>query len=91
VFGDVRWEGLIAFAAGLVAGWLFLYGLVPALQGPLARSMNGVDLTWLAGGLTAGGTYAGLVLARRGRREQSTAGAEAHDIVPARGAEPSGG
>jgi nucleobase:cation symporter-1, NCS1 family len=37
--------------------WLFLYGLVAPLQGPFARALNGLDLSWLAGMLTGGLLY----------------------------------
>ena len=37
--------------------WLFLYGLVAPLQGPIARAAGGLDLSWLAGMLTAGLLY----------------------------------
>jgi toxin CptA len=47
--------------------WLFMYGLVPALQGPIAKAMGGVDLSWLAGALTSALLYAALgpIVARR--------------------------
>ncbi|HET8604793.1 MAG TPA: cytosine permease [Marmoricola sp.] len=56
----VNWAGMIAFFAGIVMTWLFMYGMVPALQGTIARAMNGVDLSWLAGGLTSALVYAAL-------------------------------
>ena len=37
--------------------WLFLYGLIPPLQGAAARALNGLDLSWLAGMLSAGLLY----------------------------------
>ncbi len=36
---------------------MFLYGLVGPLQGPIARALNGVDLSWAAGLLVTGGLY----------------------------------
>ncbi|WP_294567724.1 cytosine permease [uncultured Arthrobacter sp.] len=54
----INWAGMIALASGLVATWLFMYGLLPATQGPIARAMGGLDLSWLAGGLTAATVYA---------------------------------
>lgn len=64
IYGDVNWNGIIAFFAGLVAGWLFQDGLVPALQGPISLNLlGGADLSWLFGILVAGGSY--LVLDRR--------------------------
>ena len=62
---DVRWEALVAFGVGVVCTWLCLNGSVTALQGPVARAMDGVDLSWLAGAVTAGGTYALLTARRR--------------------------
>ena len=55
---------MIAFFAGLVAGWLFQDGLVPALQGPISlKLLGGADLSWLFGIGVAGGVY--LLLERR--------------------------
>jgi purine-cytosine permease-like protein len=57
-YGDLNWNGMIAFVAGLVCGWLFQDGLVPALQGPISINLlGGADLSWLAGIGVAGGTY----------------------------------
>jgi nucleobase:cation symporter-1, NCS1 family len=55
--GDVNWAAMISLLIGLVMTWLFLYGLVAPLQGPIARALNGLDLSWLAGMLTAGLLY----------------------------------
>ncbi len=55
---DVNWATMASFALGVFATWLFLYGLTPALQGWVATAMGGVDLSWLAGGLVAAGSYA---------------------------------
>ena len=55
--GDVNWAAIISLVVGLVMTWLFLYGLVTPLQGPIARALNGLDLSWLAGMLTAGVLY----------------------------------
>src|SRR5436309_11151416 len=62
-YGDINWAGIIAFAAGLIAGWSFEDGLVPALQGPTAGLLYGADLSWLVGILVSGGLY--LALSRR--------------------------
>ena len=35
--------------SGLVAGWAWGYGLVPALQGPIAKATHNVDISWLTG------------------------------------------
>src|SRR3954470_8678194 len=55
---DVNWAGYAAFFAGILATWLFMYGLIPFFQGPIAVAMGGVDLSWLAGGLVSAGVYA---------------------------------
>jgi toxin CptA len=55
---DVNWAGYVAFFVGIFATWLFMYGLIPFFQGPVAISMGGVDLSWLAGGLTSAAVYA---------------------------------
>lgn len=56
----VNWAGIVAFACGITMTWLFMYGGVAAFQGPIARAMGGVDLSWLAGGVTSGLLYAAL-------------------------------
>jgi purine-cytosine permease-like protein len=56
-YGDVNWGGIIAFLAGLVAGWSFQDGLVPALQGPISGLLDGADLSWLFGIVVAGAVY----------------------------------
>lgn len=71
---DVNWAGYTAFLTGIFATWLFMQGLVPALQGPISTAMGGVDLSWLAGGLTSAAVYAALgpVAARQqAAREQA--------------------
>lgn len=54
----VNWAGVGALASGIFATWLFMYGLLPATQGPIAVAMHGLDLSWLAGGLTSAAVYA---------------------------------
>ena len=54
---DVDWRALAAFAVGLTCAWLFMHGMVPALQGPVSSALAGLDLSWLAAGLSSGGTY----------------------------------
>lgn len=69
--GDINWAAMVSLLVGLVMTWMFLYGLVAPLQGPIARALNGLDLSWLAGMLTAGLLY--YVLYRLGmvaRREE---------------------
>ena len=55
---DFNWAGYTAFVLGIGATWLFMYGLIPFFQGPVAVAMHGVDLSWLAGGLTSAAVYA---------------------------------
>ncbi|TJZ97923.1 purine-cytosine permease family protein [Actinacidiphila oryziradicis] len=55
--GDVRWPAVLAFAVGLIATWVFSYGVPAVLQGPGARALGGVDLSWLAGAVAAGVVY----------------------------------
>lgn len=55
---EVNWAGITALASGIFATWMFMYGVVPVMQGPAAIAMGGVDLSWLAGGLVAGAVYA---------------------------------
>jgi purine-cytosine permease-like protein len=63
-YGDINWSGIIAFAAGLIAGWSVEDGLVPALQGPISTGLlGGADLSWLVGIVVSGGLY--LALGRR--------------------------
>jgi NCS1 family nucleobase:cation symporter-1 len=49
IYGDVNWAAVIAMLTGLVAGWAWGYGLVPALQGPIAKATHNVDISWLTG------------------------------------------
>jgi NCS1 nucleoside transporter family len=60
-YGDINWAGMIAFFAGLVAGWLVEDGLVGALQGPISTNLlGGADLSWLFGIGVSGLVYLGL-------------------------------
>jgi NCS1 nucleoside transporter family len=56
-------SGLVSLAAGVVAGWAWQYGLVPAMQGPVATALGNTDFSWLSGSVVAGGLY--YVLARK--------------------------
>lgn len=56
----INWAGITALAAGIFTTWLFMYGLLPATQGPIAVAMGGLDLSWLAGGLTSAAVYGAL-------------------------------
>lgn len=64
---SVRVSALLALALGIAATWLFMYGMVPVMQGPVATALGGIDLSWLAGGLTAGLVYAALELPKARR------------------------
>ncbi|MEV4257326.1 cytosine permease [Spirillospora sp. NPDC049652] len=61
--GDIRWDAVASFLLGALATWSFQYGVPTALQGPAAGALGGIDLSWLAGALVAGGLY--LLLSRR--------------------------
>jgi nucleobase:cation symporter-1, NCS1 family len=62
---DVNWRTMLAFAAGLAAEVPFADSLYPAFEGPVATAWNGLDISWLAGFIVAGGLY---YLASPGRR-----------------------
>jgi NCS1 family nucleobase:cation symporter-1 len=62
---DFRWDAIIAFVIGIFATWFFEFGIPAALQGPGAKAMGNVDLSWLAGSLSAAIVYAALA----GRRQ----------------------
>jgi len=57
---DVSWPALVAFLAGILATWAFSFGVPTFLQGPAATALGDVDLSWLAGGIVAGGVYLAL-------------------------------
>lgn len=67
---DVNWRALTAFAVGIFGTWMFLNGMVPALQGYGSRALGGLDISWLAGGGSAALTY--YVLARTSHRQWVT-------------------
>lgn len=48
---------------------MFMYGMMPLLQGPVASALGDFDLSWLAGGIAAASTYLALE-AVRGRQVQ---------------------
>ena len=64
-YGKFNTAGLLSLAAGIAAGWSWQFGLVPAMQGPLATTLGNTDFSWLSGSLVAGVLYLGL--ARRVR------------------------
>jgi cytosine/uracil/thiamine/allantoin permease len=62
----VSWRAVAAFVVGIVATWAFSYGVPAFLQGPGARALGGVDLSWLAGALVSGLVYLALRPGRAG-------------------------
>ena len=61
IYGDINWNGTVAFFAGLIAGWSVQDGLVPALQGPISTGLlAGADLSWLFGIVVSGAVYLAL-------------------------------
>ena len=57
-YGDINWDGVVAFLVGLAAGWSVEDGLVPPLQGPISTGLlGGADLSWLIGIVVAGAVY----------------------------------
>jgi NCS1 nucleoside transporter family len=81
-YGDVNWVGIGAFLLGLVAGWLFEFGLVTPLQGYISKHLlKGADLSWLVGMVVAGGVY---LFGMRGRM---TAPAQDRPMAAIAGAE----
>lgn len=72
---DVSWPALVAFVLGMVATWSCEYGIPTFLQGPVAVAAGGVDLSWLAGAVVAGGVYLALQRpVRRGRPARDLTG-----------------
>jgi purine-cytosine permease-like protein len=75
-YGDINWAAVIAALVGLVAGWAWEYGLVSAMQGPIAKATNNTDLSWLTALLVSGGLYYALrpVFASKTESAPATAG-----------------
>ncbi len=71
---DVVWEAIIPFLLGIVATWAFEFGIPSWLQGPAARQLGGIDLSWLAGALVAG-VLSYLAMSRRTLRAAPPVGA----------------
>ena len=69
-YRNVNGAGLISLGAGIVAGWSWQYGLVPAMQGPVATALGNSDFSWLAGSVVAGVLY--WILARGAVRVSRT-------------------
>ena len=75
--GDYRWDAIVAFVVGIFATWYFEYGIPAALQGPGAKALGNVDLSWFAGALSAGLIYAVLAARRRTAAPAAAAGSAA--------------
>jgi NCS1 family nucleobase:cation symporter-1 len=70
---DVSWPAIIAFVVGMVATWSFEYGMPTWLQGPAAKAIGGIDLSWLAGSVVAAVVYViALSIGGRGLRAGQT-------------------
>lgn len=64
-YGRFNVAGLLSLAAGIAAGWSWQFGVVPAMQGPVATALGNTDFSWMSGSLVAGALY--FALARRVR------------------------
>jgi NCS1 family nucleobase:cation symporter-1 len=69
---DVNWRTMLAFLAGLAAEVPFANSVYPAFEGPVATAWNGLDISWLAGFIVAGGLYC-LARPDRGARRDAAA------------------
>lgn len=69
IYGRWRWQGLVAYAAGLVIEVPFINQV--QYVGPLAKSMNGADVSWLVGLILPAVLY--VVLERATNRADVTA------------------
>ncbi len=65
----------------IAATWFFEFGIPTVLQGPGAKMLGNVDLSWLAGLVVAGGLYA--ILSSR-RRQSPSEGFERQPEVAAK-------
>ena len=73
----VLWPAVVALVVGMFATWTAEFGVVTWLQGPLAKALGGVDLSWLVGSVVAGVVYVAL------RPRRTSAGtAAAADAAP---------
>ncbi len=57
---QVIWPAVVALVIGMFATWTAEYGVVTWLQGPLAKQMGNVDLSWLVGSVAAAVVYVAL-------------------------------
>lgn len=77
--GDFRWDAIVAFLIGIFATWYFEYGIPTALQGPGAKALGNVDLSWFAGALSAAAVYGALAARRRGQHPDDVVATRARD------------
>ena len=56
-YGAYNLTGAVSLLLGLVAAWAWQFGLVPAMQGPVATALGNTDFSWLSGGAVAGLVY----------------------------------
>lgn len=68
---SVNVPAFVAFFAGIIMTWMFMYGAIPPFQGPIAVAMGGVDLSWLAGTVTSAGVYFTLSYPRFRKRKDA--------------------
>jgi NCS1 family nucleobase:cation symporter-1 len=54
-YGNFAWRGLLAYVAGLAAEWPFVSQ--PDYTGPLVRTLDGADISWLVGWFVAAAVY----------------------------------
>ena len=73
IYGDVNSPAIVSLLVGLAAGWPWEYGLVPQMQGPIAKAISNTDFSWAAGMIVAGGLYYALAATRV--RQTTPAGA----------------
>lgn len=55
---DINWAGILGLLGGIFATWLFMHQSLDLMQGPLANSLGGIDLSWLAGLVVSAVIYA---------------------------------
>ncbi len=77
-YGNFAWRGLLAYAVGLAAEWPFVSQ--PDYTGPLVKTLNGADISWLIGWIVSAAVYL-LFL----RRATSTGGARGRVAAAASG------
>ncbi|MET9671215.1 cytosine permease [Streptomyces sp. NPDC006475] len=79
--GGVKRRALFSLGMGILAGWSWQYGLVPIMQGPLARAFGDTDFSWLSGMLVAGGLHYALSRLRAPNAAPERGGLAAADVA----------